>query len=1054
MEKPLRAARNRGKGLDFWKNFGKGSEFERFLEFGQKKVDPETGKPGYTWKNPADFEEAFQQTIGRMPDPIEVDGYFAWSRTNDADWAFRNLALYRNMLRVGGETHQLWFRGTNGEKNMSQPFVGVKLKEMPVGQGYGDPILLIDDNGMRGYSSTRIMNSKRGREAAEKIKSGEYSVVDMYNRDLRPLQGWNGIKDTSYRYVITKNIDTRPLDFVQLPRKGGGHLAYESPLWVKQAKVSVHNMVREEGKENRPVHRYEGDVTVMSTENRVLGQDIVDPLNEVAEHLWNGRLNEAKDVARNSPLAAIPWEKVHGWFYPKRGPNGIEIPARLDMRQKFYVVPNNKTIKDIPNHFNDYERFQDGSTSGSLARQFQVEFTSERDADEMFTIKNDGTKSNPLYSYKPTDMVDPITVLNRSLTRIVDSIWMDDYKISSMEHWIQKALTAGPNGTSLFKEPIEEIRGSPWHFFMNGKLKSGVAPEITNRLEAERWMIKSFNGVPSTVDAWVHGVQQSLVDTIYGGSNALVRTGALLGKYALATTYNAPAFLRSVAYRMDIGLFSIPQFIVQSQNYVSIFGIAGPVRASQGTVGALLHQYSRINANPAILQSLDKIAQRWGWKPGEWMEAREALQRTGFEYVSKETNLLMSHTYMSNNFVRSSWGTFLDAGEMPFKGGERHARYGAWYSSYKEKGLVGKASNEDINAITLRASMMAGDMTKASKSALQMGPLAFPVQFLGYQMRLIEQFTGKRLSTLEKARLFGSYALAYGVPVASSAVLLGLPINETIKKHLVDLYPDATMSDNKIYDGVMNGLPAAIMHMVTGNRYNVPERYGPDGFDIYRDMLAGDASVYKVLSGPTGAVVTSAFEATDPYFAWIGSRLRGDSKYKPSMDDFINIFKQTAAGNNFARLTHALTTGDWVSKNENVIKQNIAPLNAAWMTVTGLQPSEGTDARIIKEREEDQKKDNLDGANMFTKNYKRGLQSVKNKDYDMADQYFNTAFASLDYFNYPIERRDELIARATDPDTLPDKVAWAFYMGRDTPAGMERGRAEAYSRILKLQGNH
>ena len=1027
--------------------FGAKSDFDRFLEFGQKKIDPVTGKPGYTWTNPQDMSEAFHQTMGRVPDPVEVEGYFAAQRGMAMDWAFRNLALYRNMQRVGGETHTINLM-VNGTKTASNSFVGTQLKQLPK-DGYNT--LLMDDQGPKGYKSHQFENAARGRASTERIAKGEDVVLDLYDPQLRPLKGFNQIVDIPYRHVVTaaKNLETKPLEFTQIPRTGGTHFVYDANHYIKQAKVSVDKLLRGEKQKQYETHYYEGDTTVMPIDNRALGSDVVERLNAVRIALRDGiDLNAVRDIARALP---IPFEDLHGWFYPKKGPGGVEVPARLDVHQPFYVVPKDKMVKDVQNHFNQYgqggNKFIDGTREGSLARQFQVEFTGERDAQEVFTIADPGTRANPLYDYRPAEMIDPTTVMNRALSRVVDSIWMDDYKISSMEHWMQEAIKL-----NAFQESDKELRGAPWHYFMNGRLKTGLPTEVANLLEAKRWMIKNFNGVPSTIDAWSHGVQQTLADAVYGGSNAVIRKGALLSKYALAATTNAPSFLRSVAYRMDIGLFSIPQLIVQSQNYVSIFGIAGPVRASQGTVGALLHQYARINANPEILQSLDKIAQKWGWNPGEWLEAREALTHTGFEYVSKETNVLMSSYHMQPNFFKSSWGTMLDVGEMPFKGGERHARYGAWYSSYKEKGLVGKASNQDLNSILNRASIMAGDMTKASKSALQMGPLSFPTQFLGYTMRLSEQFTGKRLSNIEKARLFGFYGLAYGLPVSSSAVLLGLPINESIKKAALDYgYVDG---ENQISNGVMNGLPAAIMQMVTGNRYNVPERLGPGNYDLYRDMLAGDKPFWSVVSGPTGALATNAAEAMDPFMGWITDHLRGGHT-KLKIDDLLGVLKQSAGASNIIRLGHALATGDWASRNENVIKRNVSAADALWMTGTGLQPMEATDARVIKSAQEDQKAKDQETGTAFKKEFLRGMQAVNNQDFDNADEYFNRAYAWLAVGHYPKEREAELYASTLSPDTWPDRVKWSYYLGRDVPSGknlvggkdIRQIRQEAFTRI-------
>lgn len=1051
--KEVRQARGRWRGgfnLPLvMKNLGKGSEFERFMQLTLEKVDPETGRPGFEWSDVPAVDTAFRQMIGRPAEPLEVEAYFGYQRGLAMDWSFRNLALYRNMRRVGGETHSLYYFDEARNKIASDPFVGVVHKSMPDANAQAAPILLMDDSGHRIYMTNGIHNSARGRAAIKGLSTGEYKLIELYNRDLRPLNGFKSLTDENIRYALTKNVETRPLEFQQIPRQKGGHIVYDYDHYIKQANISVETAFREK----KPFYRYEGDNTLMPIGNRLMGNDLVKGLNEVREALASGDLGKAKLAGSKLP---IPWEDLHSWFYPKRGPGGKMMPARFGFQEEFHVVPRNKSIKDIPNdwqsrytHDGEY-RLRDGTSSGSLARQFQVEFSGERDAQTMYTIMNEGSRDKPVWSYKPAEFADPITVLNRSLSRVIDSLWLEDYKISSMEHWLQEAINVG-----AFKESTDDIRSAPFYHFMNTKLKSGLAPEVSQLLEAKRFMIKSFNGVPSSMQAWIDGVQQTLADTIYG-STGLKRASALVSKYGLTTITEAPAFLRAAAYRADIGLFSIPQLIVQSMTYVSIFGIAGYGRAGQGTLGALLHQYSRFNRNPAILDALDNIAVKMGhYKPGEWKEAMEALSRTGFEHVGAESNTLMAHYNTEPRIVKGSLGTFLDAGDAPFKGGERNVRYGAWYTAYKdfrEAKPTGRITQKDLNDILLKADLYAGNMTKASKSALQMGPLAFPAQFLGYQMRLIELFTGKRLNTMQRARLFGTYALMYGVPVSASAVALGLPINEQIKKYgLEHGYVDG---ENKIAEGIMDGAPAALIHMIFQKRYNIAERFGPNALDLYRDVLSGDKSFLSLFTGASGALVTNSFQAIDPFFDWARSFLNNDGKYiKVTPDTIAGVLKPIASANNVMRLGAAIGTGVWRSRNETPLKEGVSPLDAIMMSATGLQPMEASDARVIKDATETQKSLQNEAAFKFTREFQRGLQSLNNKDYDNASTYFANADAILSVYRYPQQKRDELLAQAVQGQTMPDRMTWTYYLGREVPAGAEDSRVSTYSRIqqMKLQ---
>jgi len=57
-----------------------------------------------------------------------------------------------------------------------------------------------------------------------------------------------------------------------------------------------------------------------------------------------------------------------------------------------------------------------------------------------------------------------------------------------------------------------------------------------------------------------------------------------------------------------------------------------------------------------------------GYRPGEWLELRNHLSNSGFEYIGKESNQLMSEGHMSpDSVISTTKGRFLDAGEISLK---------------------------------------------------------------------------------------------------------------------------------------------------------------------------------------------------------------------------------------------------------------------------------------------------------------------------------------------------------------------------------------------------
>jgi hypothetical protein len=137
----------------------------------------------------------------------------------------------------------------------------------------------------------------------------------------------------------------------------------------------------------------------------------------------------------------MEFDEFHAQFKPGRNEAGEITSPQYDINEPFRVVPRGKSILDIDSdlQLRYGKAFKNGLTSGSLNRHFSVAFNTEREADGLRTLADVGTKGNPSYKFTPAELVDPVTTLNRSLNRIVNSAFMDDYKIYAVEHWLREA---------------------------------------------------------------------------------------------------------------------------------------------------------------------------------------------------------------------------------------------------------------------------------------------------------------------------------------------------------------------------------------------------------------------------------------------------------------------------------------------------------------------------------------------------------------------------------------------------------------------------------------
>ena len=993
-----------------WQMFGKNTDFERLLKYGQDNQ--------IEFQNIPDLQNWYLTNVGRQAHEIEVAGYFAYRQGLAMDYSLRNIALVRNMARLGGEQHVILKKGADGAIERSASFVGVRRSEIPSSS----------DNVYIYSNDVDKVKQIRNLSAAEKelIEKGQRTLIQIYNPDdVKLLPG----EKRRISYVLTDRVESSPLEFKQLPRRQGGHLEYDYDWYVKKPNINIEENVGQDR-----VVTYNGDKTIAAAENHFIAKNNAAVLNKVQDAMKAGRVEEAQVLARG--VHGATWDEVK------------EMLDRYGYDQPFYATPKGKTVADVPNHFaTSYGgSLRDTSKGGSLAKQFAVEFTGERDAYDVFAFGNDGTIFNPSFAYRPAEYVDPISSLARAVTRIADSSHMDDIKISSIESWLARYKG------QLDEKWADEAYNNPWRTFLNAPLKSGLPANIANQINAERLQIKMFSKIPSRWDTALTGVQQYLEDSVYGAKSALTRVPLAITNWAFDTAMEVPSFMRKVTYRADIGLFSIPQLLVQSNTYVTIAGIAGFKKAGQGTSGALLHQYSRLpNVSEAILNRLDKTAQAMGWRPGEWLEAREALSRTGFDRVSREANITMSDTH-GYKLYQSAFGSFLDAGDIFFKGGERNAKFGSWYTAFKEyrdAHPTGRLTNSDLVSITDRADLLSGNMTRASRSALQEGPLSFPTQFIGYSLRIMEQFTGKRLSITQKARLFGLYGAVYGVPFTTGLFSV-VPFTNRIREYALE--HGYIENENGIHDAAMNGIPSYLMSMITGTTYNVGQRYG--NLDVMNNILAPDKTWWESLGGATLNTTENIWTSLVPFWKTGVGFVKGDPQLiKPTTADFLAPLKTFAAGNSSMRLIGAINTGEWLSRNEGLLKRNVPMTQAAFMTVTGLSPIEVDKINIRKMQDQNWKAQWDNAELLFTRDYRRFLRDMQQKNYTAAREHWNNANVYLIAANYPIQRRSDLFAKANQNQTIPDSELWNATFGKDVPASYERYRQLLFAREQQVKKN-
>lgn len=993
-------------------------DWERIVAYARDAPVPgsTTGEKGYFVKTGQELDDLWMRNLNnKLPTTMQKAAYFQFKRVVEYDRVLRSMALYRNKMRVGTESHAVSVLDPQGNKLTSQFFDGVIHKELPGGVGN----IWLADRGGDGaiYAANAIPNVEALREAVSK---GELKLIELFEPGLKPFNGFAKVGDSHIRYVAVRSAETKPLDITQqLPRKGGGHFEYDYEHYIKQANLRYD--------EHSKMHVYEGDTTLMPISIRAMGLNVVPKLNKVRELIKAGDIEGAKAFATSKEgLAAVPWEKQMGWFLPSKDSLDRTVPPRFNLNEDFKVVPSGKSISDMDNDFKmrfKNKDFLDGTKEGSLVKSSQVQFTGERDNYDVMTLNDVGTRNNPVYQYEPAKLVDPITTMNRALSRIVNSTVMDDYKIFSVESWIREAR----NWLNVGNRDISDVDRSPFYYFNHPEWKSGIPDDIRKRLEGTKLKIDKLVGIPSTTDSFLHSAQQALADSIYTkfGPKALDLTPTWL----LPQLKDPTRFLRSIVFNEKMGLFSVPQFLVHAMTFANVMGIAGPKNGTVGALGALLHGWASVNSHPDIVAALSRIAENMGAPSGFFKEAHEALSRTGFMDVAGEHALMDAP--LANKIIQNKGVGFLDAGQIFFRGGVKSLRAGSWYTAFKEfRDLhpIGAVTDDDLKNILYRADLLSHNMSRASTSVLTSGLMALPAQFYTYQLRLAELMFGKRLSVMEKTRLFGVNAALFGVPVG-----MGLAGTSYFGDNLRS-YANANgyqVGENFLTSTIMEGLPTMLTSMITGKYYNIGERYGAKGAEPLTEALEGDKTFLQIFGGAAFNSLGNTVEQSNGLMHLIMSGLRGDGEAlgNATPEDFAGPFKEITSVNGAFKIIAAARYGNWLSKNNAVLHPNSVG-NSVFEALTGLSEIKDTDMWTKSQDLKANKAYDNKLRSMFQNRFSLGMQETKNKNYEQGQAYFKEAFDILHQGGYPEDEMVAAVSSAIDANRgdLVDRTNYNYYL--------------------------
>jgi len=475
----------------------------------------------------------------------------------------------------------------------------------------------------------------------------------------------------------------------------------------------------------------------------------------------------------------------------------------------------------------------------------------------------------------------------------------------------------------------------------------------------------------------------------------------------------------------------------------------------------LLHGWSRVNKNPAILDALDNYATKLNmfgakWRPGEWKEAMKELDRSGFEHVAGEHANLSKAYLPTTNFVQNDMSKLLRLGQTPFRLGEQSTRVTAYYtafSKFREANPTRSITNFERTQILNEADLLTVNMSRASSSAINHGVFSLSTQFLSYQVKLAELFWSKRIGetrtqrNLARARLIGGFAALYGL---SNAVgVTGVPVSDNIRKGLIDDL--GYIPGEHWYSTMVNeGFPAWAIAMTTGNVENVGDRFGSQGWTNIKQGLRSNIPWWQAIGGAGVSTVSNFLGASlDPFTQYALSWARGDKEgFTIRGADLVEPFKEISTVSQGAKWWTAMQTGKWLSKNESYVT-DVSGLRATMLATLGLNPQEQDDMflknEIIKGETEAQKA----ALKEFIKDWRRGIEAKGNNDDEQGNAYHRNAMARLTAVGYPPEKILSAIAIANKGYEKAIDAA-NERMWKNGDVNKQQQRLEQYKRQLQL----
>jgi hypothetical protein len=512
------------------------------------------------------------------------------------------------------------------------------------------------------------------------------------------------------------------------------------------------------------------------------------------------------------------------------------------------VFPGTRLIKERDSMFNLYRG------------RVNLQYAMEREGPIMELFQK-GSPNAPLYGKKFADTIDPLEAMNRSLNTLTRGRNLEPLKLQMAEQFVAEF-------GDILKTPSLDSSRDPFVVLREGNFIDNASGDQLVRLDqakAYRARALQFLNVDTLDDKIMKHMGMKLLEFDKDAVQAW-KDGRYSGPLINAAL-NPLKTIQQIGYHANMGLFNPTQVLKQSMTIVHTAGLVGPVTAAKAGILSIAQRGAMMDW--ASLKEVTKdLVKELGLDPTHYEWMTEDLRRIGFGKMGREFANRAAH--MEGQYITTKMGRFFDWGAKPVKMGEEFSRRTAWNSAYMEflaKSKGKRPNDAQLSTIVDRADMLNNNMSSVSNAEWNQGITAIPTQFWSYQARLTELMTGKRLTVKQKARLFATYGVAFGAPVAISGTAGVWPFHETIREQEIgaNVDPNSTTFSRAAHKGFLGMVADGFF----GEPVDISTVYGPGGIPFLKDLVDGDKSVIELLGGAGGNAAAGLVMSLAPAVGWI-----------------------------------------------------------------------------------------------------------------------------------------------------------------------------------------